>query len=85
MPEITWNPLKNERLKKTRGVSFEEVLQAELIVFIKHPGIPHQSLMLFWHNHYVWAVPYVETENGMFLKTVYRSRKFTKMHKRGEL
>ena len=85
MPEITWNPLKNERLKKTRGVSFEEVLRAELIVFIKHPGIPYQSLMLFWHKHYVWAVPYVETENGMFLKTVYRSRKFTKMHKRGEL
>lgn len=31
MPDIRWNLLKNERLKKTRGASFEDVLKGKLI------------------------------------------------------
>ncbi|MCX5778982.1 MAG: hypothetical protein NTU66_07200 [Elusimicrobia bacterium] len=37
MKAIQWNPLKNDRLKQTRGVSFEELLNARLITMVSHP------------------------------------------------
>lgn len=38
--------------------------------------------MLFEHKRYVWLVPYVTEKNGdIFLKTLYPSRKYTKLHK----
>lgn len=59
MKGIRWNLLKSERLKKTRGVSFEEIIQSKLIAIKKHPKKTHQDLMLFEHKGYVWVVPYV--------------------------
>ena len=76
--EIKWNSLKNERLKKTRGISFEEILKAKQIDVKKHSKLAHQNLFLFWHKNYVWVVPYVEYEHGIFLKTIYQCRKYTK-------
>jgi len=31
MKKVRWNLLKSERLKRTRGVSFEEILRAKLV------------------------------------------------------
>jgi predicted DNA binding CopG/RHH family protein len=36
--EITWNFLKAERLKKSRGVSFEELLSAKLVAVKNNPA-----------------------------------------------
>ena len=85
MTEFKWNPLKNERLKRTRGISFEEIIKAELMVVRDHPRLAHQSFMLFWHKGYIWFVPFVLTNDQIFLKTIYQSRKYTKSYKKGEL
>ena len=83
MPEITWNPLKNKRLKKVRGVSFEEILQAKLVAIEKHPVVAHQNIMLFDYKEHIWIVPFVENKETIFLKTLYPSWKYTKRHKKG--
>lgn len=84
MKEIQWNLLKSERLKKTRGISFEEIIQTKLIGVKEHPKKWYQSIMLFERKGYVWVVPYVESGNTIFLKTLFPSRKYTKLYKRGE-
>jgi len=50
MKEIKWSLLKNERLKRTRGVSFEEILGSELIGVKKHLTRKNQNIMLFVHK-----------------------------------
>ena len=85
MKDLRWNSLKSERLKRTRGASFEELLQSRLIAVKQHPKRGHQHLLLFEHRGYVWVVPYVETEQGMFLKTLFPSRKYTKLYRQGAL
>jgi hypothetical protein len=34
---MRWNQLKSIILKLTRGVSFEEIIQAKLVIIEKHP------------------------------------------------
>jgi len=82
---MKWDPEKNARLKLERGVSFEEIIQAEPVGVIKHSRRTHQHLLLFLYKGYVWVVPYVHCDGGRFLKTLFPSRKYTKMLKRGEL
>jgi len=82
--EIRWNKLKSERLKLIRGVSFEEILAAELIISIQHPKKEAQDIMLFRYKGYIWVVPYAEEKDYIFLKTLYPSRKYTKLYKRGD-
>lgn len=83
MIEIKWSLLKNERLRKFRGISFEEILQAKLIAVKKHPEREYQNVMLFEYKGYIWVVPYVKEGSEIFLKTIYPSRKYTKFYKRG--
>ncbi len=78
--QIRWNLLKSERLKRTRGVSFEEILQAKLVAVFRHPARFQQSLMLFEYKRYIWVVPFVEDKAGRFLKTLFPSRKYTKIY-----
>ncbi len=85
MKPFQWNPVKNERLKRVRGVGFEEILQARLIDSRKHPGREGQEIMLFEYGGYIWVVPFVRSGEMFFLKTLYRSRKYTKMFERGAL
>ncbi|MBI2119888.1 MAG: toxin [Elusimicrobia bacterium] len=85
MKEIRWDLTKSERLKKIRGVSFEEIIQTKFIAALKHPKKLHQNIMLFEHKNYIWVVPYVEDTNGIFLKTLFPSRKYTKIYRRGGL
>ena len=85
MAEIAWNPVKSERLKKTRGVSFEEILKGKLIDIKDHHIRANQQLMLIDFKGYIWLVPFVEKEDSIFLKTLYPSRKYTKLYRRGEI
>jgi len=85
MIEIRWNLLKSERLKKTRGASFEDLLESNLIAVRRHPKKAYQKIMLFEYGGYIWVVPYVQSGNEIFLKTLYPSRKFTGMYERGEM
>lgn len=79
MGQIYWNALKSKRLKQTRDVSFEEILQTKLIGFRRHPKREDQNLLLFQHRNYIWVVPFIVDGNGIFLKTLYPSRKYTKL------
>ena len=85
MTDFRWDPLKNELLKRTRGVSFEEILLARFIRTEDHPKRPHQRLMLFELGDYVWIVPVVIKGDETYLKTAYPSRNYTKQWRMGEL
>ena len=85
MKEIRWNSLKSQRLKKARGASFEDIIKAKLIDIGKHHKKENQNMMLFEYKNYIWVVPYVEDESHVFLKTLYPSRKYTKIYKKGGL
>lgn len=85
MKDIRWSQLKNERIKKIRGVSFEEIISSELTAIKSHPGRSNQNILLFKYEGYIWIVPYVEEREYIFLKTLYPSRKLTKLYRKGEL
>ena len=85
MKEIRWDLSKSEKLKTERGVSFEEIIQDKLIAVMEHPTRGHQSVLLFERKGYIWAVPYVTRGHKFFLKTMFPSRKYTKIWKAGEI
>jgi hypothetical protein len=85
MKYFDWNDEKNEVLKKTRGVSFEQVELAialgDLIDRVKHPNptrYPNQKVFLVNIDNYNYSVPYVEDKEKVFLKTIIPNRKATK-------
>jgi len=85
MKELLWSLVKSERLKKTRGVSFEELIQARLVAVKQHPSRAHQHVMLFDYKGYIWVVPFAETGEAIFLKTLFPSRKYTRLYRKGAL
>ncbi|MFA6317033.1 MAG: toxin [Elusimicrobiota bacterium] len=82
---IRWDPAKSALLKRTRGVSFEEILHARLVSIQEHPKKRHQKLMLFELDEYIWTVPFVRSGKEIFLKTLFPSRTYTKKWLAGEL
>lgn len=83
MKPFRWNKLKSDRLKKTRGVSFEEITSSKLIDLKNHPRKTNQKIILFEWKGYIWAAPCILGEAEIFLKTLYPSRKHTKLYRRG--
>lgn len=83
---------KNLLLKTTRGVCFEDVLEAiekeDILVDLKHFKKINQRILVVKIRNYAYAVPYViDNQKGtIFLKTVYPSRVLTKRYlkKKGE-
>ncbi len=85
MKIFNWNHEKNEILKKERGISFEAVVfcieYGFLLDIIEHPNQEKyrgQKIYVVNFNEYIYLVPFVESENEIFLKTAYPSRKYTK-------
>jgi len=78
-----FNEEKNQLLKATRWVSFEDVLKIlknkELLDSQKHPN---QKAYIIKIKEYVYFVPYVVDveKQEIFLKTIYPSRKLTKFY-----
>jgi len=80
-----WDEDKNSKLKKERGISFEEVadliLHKKYVAVIKHPKRPQQRIFLIPIRGYIHAVPFVyDDEKNIVLKTVFPSRKFNKIY-----
>lgn len=82
MEKFRWDIAKNEKLKKDRGISFEELIEAELITARKHPSRDNQRILLFEYNKYIWVVPCIVEKGYFFLKTAFPSRKYTKKYKK---
>jgi uncharacterized DUF497 family protein len=85
MTYYKWNHEKNERLKAERGLSFEQVIlhieRGDLIDVIEHPNqskYPNQQMLVVKIKGYAYLVPFVEDEEGKFLKTIIPSRKATR-------
>ena len=85
MDKARWNPLKNLHLKQTREITFDEIIHAKLLGITEHPTQTHQSILIYEHKQYVWAVPCVINKNGTFLKTIYKSRKLMKKYNKENL
>ena len=82
-----YSPEKNAYLKKTRGVSFEEIEIAineggilDVIEVTNTEKHPNQKMYVVNMNNYVYLVPFVRNDNVIFLKTIFPSRKFTKLY-----
>jgi hypothetical protein len=82
---IRWNALKNIRLKFTRGISFQEIIKADLKGSRKNPSRNFQRVLEYEYKGYMWVVPFVVGKNGIFLKTIYPSRKLKKLYEKGKL
>ncbi|MBU2832549.1 BrnT family toxin [Acidithiobacillus ferriphilus] len=87
MKPVNWSTEKNIRLKAERGVSFEEVLSAmsngNLLVVLDHPNTdqyPNQRMFVVRIRDYAYLVPFVETKQEVFLKTIIPSRKATRIY-----
>lgn len=79
---VDWNPTKSARLKRIRGASFEELFWGDLIDIRQNLSRGSQQLLIFYYNGYVWAVPFVVEGQGIFLKTLYRCRKYNKLFRK---
>jgi len=80
-----WDPQKNAQLMRERGLSFEQIVLAveggDLLQVIAHPNparYPEQKIMVVAMDAYAFLVPFVQEEDGYFLKTIIPSRKATR-------
>lgn len=85
MDYYQWDPDKNEQLKAERGVSFEQVVmhieRGEVLGIYEHPNkekYPNQQILVVGIEDYAYLVPFVESEEGRFLRTIIPSRKATR-------
>jgi uncharacterized DUF497 family protein len=80
-----WPTDKNEHLRETRGVTFEQMVVAmesggllDVVVQPNRKKYPRQQVFVVSSDGYVHLVPFVEEDDHYFLKTVIPSRKATR-------
>src|SRR5260364_282792 len=90
MEKITYeySTSKNLKLLNERGIGFEDIIvilntKGALAVLdnpnqVKYPG---QKICVVDINSYLYLVPFERRSNKILLKTVYPSRKFTRLHR----
>lgn len=83
---FNWDDKKNEKLKRTRNISFEEIVvsieNGNILDILENRRSQYKNQILIVVNveNYAYVVPAVKTQNEYFLKTIFPSRKFTKKH-----
>jgi uncharacterized DUF497 family protein len=87
MKRYAWNPEKNEWLKRERGISFEEIVfhiglgdEVDMFEHPNHERYPGQKVSVVIVDGYAYLVPFVESAEGVFLKTIIPSRKATRQY-----
>ncbi len=84
MKYLNWDSKKNEDLKHVRGISFEEIAylieSGQIIGVEENPGRSNQKLYVLDIDNYTVVVPFVETDDEIFLKTAFPSRKYTRRY-----
>lgn len=81
---------KNQQLIRERCISFDEIIAAlgdgKLLDVLEHPNsekYAHQKMYVVDINGYIYLIPFVrQSENRVFLKTIFPSRKLTKFYLR---
>lgn len=91
MKVFRWDNEKNEKLKKGRGVCFEQIVllmeREDVLDTIEHPNqdkYPGQKVAIVKIENYIYLVPYVQERDEIFLKTIIPSRKATKKYVRAQ-
>ncbi len=89
MKYFDWNEEKNQKLKRERNISFEEIVnylhEEKFLDKIDNPNkkkYPNQSIFIIEHENYVYLIPFVEDDKKVFLKTIIPSRNATKKYLR---
>ena len=87
MQPILWRAEKNALLRAERGISFEDVvfhiMSGDVLDTFDHPNQERyrgQQIHIIAIEDYVYLVPFVESEEEVFLKTIIPSRKATKSY-----
>jgi uncharacterized DUF497 family protein len=85
---FNWNIEKNSVLRKSRSISFEDIVNAlnddRLLDIIPSPTHDDQLCFAIEVEDYVYIASFVEEdEHTIFLKTIYPSRKHTKYYLKG--
>jgi len=85
MKYFAWDEEKNAKLRKERGIGFEDIVfhieRGNLLDILEHPNADRyagQRIFIVRREGYVYLVPFVEDEHTVFLKTIIPSRKATK-------
>ena len=80
-----WSDEKDAQLRRERGIGFQEVIfhieQGDVLAVAEHPNkekYPAQKIIYVRIEEYVYMVPFVDSEEGKFLKTIIPSRKATR-------
>jgi hypothetical protein len=91
MLRYEWNLEKNQWLRNTRDVCFEDVLAAinegHLLDVLPHHNpekYPNQKLFIVLIRNYIYYVPFVESSETIFLKNIIPSRKYQKQYLKKE-
>ena len=91
MKYFQWSEEKDAQLKQVRGISFGDIVSfmmgGGLLDVVPHPNpkkYPKQRMFVVKAEAYVCLVPFVETDDRVFLKTIIPSRKATRKYLKGE-
>lgn len=93
MKTFVWNLEKAQALRRDKSrnnIGFEECVVAieagRILADLPHPAAnySHQRILVLEIEGYAYAVPYVEDDNSIFLKTVFPSRKLTSIYLKGQ-
>ena len=87
MDIFIWDGAKNELLRQMRDVCFEDAVAAidggRLLDILEHPdqcAYSGQKLYIIELREYAWVVPSIKMEDGIWLKTMFPSRKYTRQY-----
>ena len=87
MKFFAWNADKNEQLKTERGVSFEDAVfhieNGDLLDEVDHPNsekYPHQRMFIVKIGKYAYLIPFVQSGDEFFLKTIIPNKKATRIY-----
>ena len=89
--EYRFEPRKDALLRATRGCGFVEIIKlieaGHLLEVVPHPNpwrYPGQAIALVDVEGYVYQVPFVPVDATTWhLRTIYKSRKATRDHRKG--
>jgi len=83
-----YSAAKNSKLLSERGIGFEDIIAIlnarSALTVLDHPNrvkYPGQKIYVVDINDYVYLVPFERRGCRIVLKTVYPSRKFTRLYR----
>jgi uncharacterized DUF497 family protein len=83
--DITWDPQKERRLRKERGIDIREVadliIDRKYLAILQNPSRPSQFIFVVPYHGYTHVVSFViGKDETIVLKTVFPSRKFHQLY-----